>query len=149
MRGNSLRGNKHLLRGGLFERLSRETDDYDGPNTYHDEVDSVLSSIRRNLNNILNTHTGNSQSSSDLGVGDFNDAQSSSINLSKTVCTDIKRSIEGYEPRVTNVVVAQVVDRDSPLRLHFKITGNVLFFDKNKTIEFDLLLEKGRSCRVL
>lgn len=148
MRDNSLRGNKHLLRGGLFERLSRQRNDYDGPSVYHDLEDSMLSSIKRNLNNILNTRAGNALSSVGLGVGDFNDAQSSTINLSKTVCTDIKATIEGFEPRVSNVSVAQIMERDSPLRLHFKITGDVLLKDRSKVIEFDLLLEKGRSCKV-
>jgi len=89
---SKLRGRSHLLRGGLFERLARQSDEGAYIPLHQSEMDALLSSIKKNLNNILNG--------------------------------------------------------SDPLGLKFLIVGDVSFESKTHTLEFNLLIDKGRSCKI-
>lgn len=148
MAQRSRRGQKHLLRGGLFQRLEREEDAYEGPKSYDTHIDALVGSIKDHLNWMLNTHTGGSQSSIEVGLDDFNGAQVNSSNMKKEISDNIKTTIETYEPRIRNVDAMLLPNQHDPLSIRVVIHGDVHFADKAERIEFDLNFEKGKRCAI-
>ena len=138
----------YSLRGGLFERLARQTDEGSYMPLHQNEVDSILASIKRNLNNILNTRGGGALSTPKLGVGDFNDAEANSVNILKSISQDIRSIIEKFEPRIKDLDIHALNDAADPLRLQFTISGVVSFENKSHTLEFNLLIDKGNKCKI-
>ncbi|MEG5635635.1 type VI secretion system baseplate subunit TssE [Enterobacter bugandensis] len=106
-----------------------------------DDTDDLVASLRRNLQAILNTRSGNAQSCPELGIIDFNDATGSSVEVYTAICKAIKRCIEDYEPRISRAeIMAQPNDAD-PLTLYFLVKTYVSFEDRESIINFNLRID--------
>ncbi len=122
----------------LFERIQGNDVGFSRHARNHD----LLVSIKNNLNQVLNTHPGNSQSAPALGVVDMNDATASTSDFRLAVEHAISRCIEDYEPRIAHVQVhAGLTDNTDPLTLTFNILAHVNFDDVNDVIEFNIYLD--------
>ncbi len=90
------------------------------------EEDLIVNSIILNLSNILNTKTGSAQTVPDLGTPDFTNflgkPKSEHFEEMKRI---IKRVIEKYEPRLSNVKLEDIPDDNDPFSLQFRIEGIV------------------------
>ena len=148
MARRSQRGHKHLLSGGLFQRLERQEDAYEGDAPYTNHIDALVGSIKEHLNWMLNTHTGASPSAMKVGLDDFNGAQVNSSNMKKEISDNIKKTIETYEPRIKNVEATLIPNQHDPLTIRVVISGDVHFANQSERIEFDLRFEKGKRCRI-
>lgn len=114
----------------LFERIQNHDSD--------DAIDhSLVNSIKRNLNKILNERPGSCQSANLLGVTDLNDATMSTTELNSLICSSIRQCIEDYEPRITTTTITSKPNYDDPLTLMFAVTA---FIGKER-IEFDIKLD--------
>ncbi len=131
----------------LFERLEADSKPISlsqGP-----ESSEVLRSIKRNVSNILNTRVGESLSSPTLGLVDFNDATAATLDLSIRIKLSIKRCLEEFEPRLTNVNVLVIKDEAEPLNLRFSVAAVVNTSAIHEKVKIDLLLDNNRKYRVI
>ncbi|MFM2484452.1 type VI secretion system baseplate subunit TssE [Celerinatantimonas yamalensis] len=131
----------------FFERLdadSQKRSVTQGPN-----VCDVLKSIKCNVANILNTRMGESLSSPELGLVDFNDAMLGSTDLAMFVRLAIRRCIERYEPRLCNLDVHVLQDPDQPLDLRFQVFANIHRGALHESVQIELVLENSRKYKVL
>ncbi len=131
----------------LFERLETGVDSISlsqGPDALE-----VLRSIKRNVSNILNTRLGESQSSPNLGLIDFNDASIKSLDLSVQIKRSIKYCLENFEPRLTNVDVTVFKDEMDPLNLRFSITAVINIAAIHEKVKIELLLDNNKKYRVI
>lgn len=127
----------------LFERIeeSRATQSVD-------DNQDLVASLKRNLQAILNTRSGNAQSCPELGIIDFNDATGSTVEVYVAICKAIKRCIEDYEPRISRAeVIAQPNDTD-PLTLYFLVKSYVSFEDRERVINFNLRIDGNHKYKL-
>lgn len=115
-----------------------------GPNSF-----DVMSSIKRNISNVLNTRIGGSASAPNLGLIDFNDATLEAVDLSKTIRLAIQRSLDSYEPRLKNIMVHRISDFNNDLLLRFQISAQLNHDAIHEKVELNLMLDQNRKYRVL
>ncbi len=130
----------------LFERLEADAKPISlskGPKSAE-----VLRSIKRNVANILNTRVGESLSSPELGLVDFNDASTETLDLSILIKQSIKDCLTKFEPRLTGVEVQELVDESDPLNLRFTVAAFVNSSAIHEKVQIDLLLDNNRKYRV-
>lgn len=123
----------------LFERIQGK-DKYSSP-SYHSGLKNFVESIKNNLNNILNTHPGTSQSAVELGIMDLNDATSTASDIYQRISQIIRECIINFEPRIVDVKVIPIPNDEQPLTLFFYVVATVSFQDCNKDIAFNLHLD--------
>jgi type VI secretion system protein len=135
--------------GSLFERL-----DLDLPprrsRTRRDVAAERVRAIKRQLEWILNSRQGSSQSSPGLGLRDLNDAAIGSVDLRQQVCLDIHSAVAQYEPRARVIDVKPLADTETSLELGFRLVCMVPLNNKEEQVEIDLLFHhQGRQVRVM
>lgn len=124
----------------LFERIQGK-ESYSFPNNREQEL---LNSIKRHLNEVLNSRPGACQCAVDLGVTDLNDATASTSDFRKSIEQSIKDCIESYEPRISTVTVQSLINHGDPLLLSFHIRAHVNFDNIGDVIEFNIQLDNNR-----
>lgn len=129
----------------FFERLGRDTD---LPSTGVESIEHVIASIKRNISGLLNTRVGESQSCPELGLFDFNDANSGSFDLGVRIKAGIKACIERFEPRLTQLDIRVLHDDTCPFSLRFHIHGKISVKSIKEKVEIDLVLDSNRTYRV-
>lgn len=121
----------------LFERIQKNDDSLPSFS-----LEIFVSSIKNNLNNILNTHPGTSQSAQQLGIIDLNDATSNSIDIYNEIAEIIKSCILNFEPRIVEIKVNPKPNEYQPLTLFFYVEAVVCFREYHRMISFNLHLDK-------
>ncbi|HDS1200594.1 TPA: type VI secretion system baseplate subunit TssE [Shewanella algae] len=130
---------------GFFERLGAERQRGYGDSS----LDAVVDSIKRNVSHILNTRIGESQSCPELGLFDFNDASSGSVDLGLRMRNGIKACLSRFEPRLTDIDVSVLFDEGNPMNLRFHIYGSIRVASNKDKLKIDLLLDNSRRYRVV
>ncbi len=135
-------------RGSLFERL-----DPDHPprrtRTRQEMAAERIRAIKRQLEWILNSRQGSSQSSPGLGLRDLNDAAIGAVDLRQQVCLDIHAAVAAYEPRARVVEVKPLPGADASLNLGFRLVCRVPVNNLEEQVEISLLFHhQGRQVRV-
>lgn len=120
----------------LFERIQKV--EINSPSV---NLRDFVNSIKHNLNNILNTHPGTSQSAKELGVMDLNDATSSAVDIYQKIAEIIKFCILNYEPRIIDVNISPLPNEQQPLTLYFYVEATVSFQDYCRFISFNIHLD--------
>jgi type VI secretion system protein len=129
----------HIIQGSFFERLDsklpliRSVDD-------SNHLVAIVASVKNNLQWMLNSRQGCSQSSPDLGLDDFNDSVGGITDFTIKVSNNIKQTIEQYEPRIKIHDVNFSPNRDDPMRLSFRIEGTLLIKHKKRDVLIELVL---------
>lgn len=135
---------RNRFSGSLFERIRRA-----GDGVMHiANAKAFRQSICLNLQNILNSRCGSCQGTPELGIIDFNDAASSTIDFATAISGAIQDCILHYEPRVTQVSVSAVSHQNTPLDLHFHLTAWVSLDGISDILEFDLSLDNHQYFRM-
>ncbi|MGK4627148.1 type VI secretion system baseplate subunit TssE, partial [Raoultella ornithinolytica] len=117
----------------LFERIEESK-----TTRSSDDTNDLVGSLKRNLQAILNTRSGNAQSCPELGIIDFNDATGSSVEVYSAICRAIKRCIEDYEPRISRAEIIAQPNEADPLTLYFLVRSYVSFEEHESIINFNL-----------
>ncbi|TKV11686.1 type VI secretion system baseplate subunit TssE [Citrobacter sp. wls619] len=124
--------------GSLFERISEAAN----PSSYQNPKEARVRSIRRNLQQILNTRSDSCYGSPELGIIDLNDETLASSDFRREIRKTISECILRYEPRIADAVVTAVIpDEYAPLELRFHIVATVDFSEASDMFEFDILLD--------
>lgn len=127
----------------LFERLGN--DESRPRSIAHDaQISDRIEAIKANLERILNTRQGCSQSSPDEGLTDFNDAALGSRDLTRKICEDIRRAITQGEPRTSLKDIRFLPDPYDPTALNFRIDCLVPVKNRREIIEIDLVMNAGQ-----
>ena len=138
-----------LGRGSLFERLNPDAPlqrSLQGRNNVAERVQG----IKRQIESLLNTRQGCSQSSPEFGLPDFNDSASGSADLLIRLARSIRDSIEAYEPRVLVRDIRFVPNPDAPLELNFRLDCVMPVDNSGEILESDLVMTgHNRHYRVL
>ena len=134
-----------LFAVSFFQRLGA---DIDQPTSGVESIEYVIASIKCNISGLLNTRVGESQSCPELGLFDFNDASSGSLDLGNKIKADIKACIERFEPRLSQIDISVLHDNTCPFSLRFYIDGNINVKSVNEKVEIDLFLDSNRTYRV-
>lgn len=129
----------------FFQRLGDENEQ---ASNGVESLECVISSIKRNISVLLNTRIGESQSCPELGLFDFNDANSGSFDLGVRIKVGIKTCIERFEPRLSHLDIRVLHDSTCPFSLRFHIHGNINVKTAQEKIEIDLFLDSNRTYRV-
>ncbi|HAT3905367.1 TPA: type VI secretion system baseplate subunit TssE [Citrobacter koseri] len=121
----------------LFDRLDEAT----GLRSPSFGIQAVRDSIKRNLNNVLNTRPGSCQSTPEMGISDPGSEELTRGNFQDAQIEKIKACIELYEPRIAQVDVAiGDPDENSPLDLCFQVTVFVDIEGLKNVLEFNVHL---------
>lgn len=133
------------MQGSLFERVGNAA----GKSRRLSSPGQLLQSIRRNLENVLNTRSGSCYGSPDLGIPDLNDDALVSSDFRKEIGRGIRSCILRYEPRLVYVTVGTAMPDDAaPQELRFHIVAQVSFNDARDLLEFEILLDNCHHYRV-
>lgn len=112
------------------------------------ETEDLVASLKRNLQAILNTRSGNAQSCPELGIIDFNDATGSSVEVYTAICKTIKRCIEDYEPRISRAEIIAQPNENDPLTLYFLVTLYVSFEECESVVNFNLRIDGNHKYKL-
>jgi type VI secretion system protein len=129
----------------FFQRLG---DENEHASNGVESIEYVIASIKRNISGLLNTRVGESQSCPELGLFDFNDANSGSFDLGVRIKAGIKTCIERFEPRLSHLDIRVLHDSTCPFSLRFHIHGKINVKTAQEKIEIDLFLDSNRTYRV-
>ena len=113
-----------------------------------DDTNDLVDSLKRNLQAILNTRSGNAQSCPELGSIDFNDATGSSVEVYSAICRAIKRCIEDYEPRISRAEIIAQPNEADPLTLYFLVRSYVSFEERESIINFNLRIDGNHKYKL-
>lgn len=113
-----------------------------------DDTNDLVDSLKRNLQAILNTRSGNAQSCPELGIIDFNDATGSSVEVYSAICRAIKRCIEDYEPRIRRAEIIAQPNEADPLTLYFLVRSYVSFEERESIINFNLRIDGNHKYKL-
>ncbi|CAK7051960.1 hypothetical protein CUZ56_01731 [Saezia sanguinis] len=133
---------RSLGNSSLFDRLGSE-DERPRSVSQQGQLAHRIEAIKRNLERMLNTRQGCSQSSPHDGLMDFNDAVLGSSDLMQRIGEDICRVIREGEPRVVVRRVHSIPNPHMPIELNFRIDCLVPVKDKRELVEIDLIMNDG------
>lgn len=108
-------------------------------------VSDLIRSIKKNIELVLNSKEGCTLCAPDFGLKDFNDATATTRSLSQTIISDIRVSLERYEPRVRITRIEYIPDVYDVLQLNFRITCVVLLKQKNELTELNIILDSSNK----
>ena len=113
------------------------------------EVEVLVDSVKRQLDQILNTRPGNCRSAPDLGVIDLNDATPGSADIKGRIREAIRQCIRRYEPRIVHVDVRSPDYQSSPLEMSFMVTAHVRLEHIDHVTSFNVHMDSHRHYRMV
>ncbi|MGH1409521.1 MAG: type VI secretion system baseplate subunit TssE [Aeromonas sp.] len=113
------------------------------------EIDELVESVKRQLEQILNTRPGNCRSAPDLGVIDLNDATQGSADIKGRIREAIRQCIRRYEPRIVHVDVRSPDYQSSPLEMSFLVTAHVRLEHIDHVTSFNVHMDSHRHYRMV
>ncbi|TCP91170.1 type VI secretion system protein [Cricetibacter osteomyelitidis] len=130
---------------GFWTRLKATSTETDSIilQTGHEIIDELISSIKQNIELVLNSKQGCTLCAPTFGLKDFNDATANTHSLSQTVIGDIRQNIDRYEPRVRISRIEYVPDQYDVLQLNFRITCTVLLKRQSELTELNIILDSA------
>ncbi|OOF41276.1 MULTISPECIES: type VI secretion system baseplate subunit TssE [Rodentibacter] len=108
-------------------------------------VSDLIRSIKKNIELVLNSKEGCTLCAPDFGLKDFNDATATTHSLSQTIISDIRSSLDRYEPRVRITRIEYIPNIYDVLQLNFRITCIVLLRQKNELTELNIILDSSNK----
>lgn len=113
------------------------------------EVDELVDSVKRQLDQILNTRPGNCRCAPELGVIDLNDATQGSADIKGRIREAIRQCIRRYEPRIVHVEVRSPDYQASPLEMTFQVTAHVRLEQLEQVTSFNVHMDSHRHYRMV
>ncbi|PJG57725.1 type VI secretion system baseplate subunit TssE [Aeromonas cavernicola] len=113
------------------------------------EVEDLIDSVKRQLEQILNTRPGNCRSAPDLGVVDLNDANQGSADIKGRIREAIRQCIRRYEPRIIHVEVTSADYQTSPLEMSFQVKAHVRLDHIEQVTSFNVHMDSHRHYRMV
>lgn len=129
----------------LFDRISGA----DASIPPAQEMDRLVSSVKRQLERVLNTRRGSCRSAPDLGVVDLNDSTQSSDDTGGRIREAIRHCIREYEPRIDGVEVFAVDNTTAVPGMAFRVNASVRLDTLEQAASFDIHMDSNRHYRMM
>lgn len=129
----------------LFDRIRGERLD----SSPHSEIEELIDSVKRQLDQILNTRPGNCRSAPELGVIDLNDATQGSADIKGRIREAIRQCIRRFEPRIVHVDVCSSDFQASALEMSFQVTAHVRLEHIEQITSFNVHMDSHRHYRMV
>lgn len=113
------------------------------------ESEELIASVKRQLEQVLNTRPGNCRSAPELGVIDLNDATQGSADIKGRIREAIRQCIRHYEPRIIQVDVRSPDHQASPLEMSFQVTAHVRLEHIEQVTSFNVHMDSHRHYRMV
>ncbi|TNH83455.1 type VI secretion system baseplate subunit TssE [Aeromonas sobria] len=113
------------------------------------EVEELVESVKRQLEQILNTRPGNCRSAPELGVLDLNDATLGRADIKGRIREAIRQCIRRYEPRIIHVDVRSPDYQASPLEISFQVTAHVKLEHIEQVTSFNVQMDSHCHYRMV
>ncbi|UYU30671.1 type VI secretion system baseplate subunit TssE [Siccibacter colletis] len=113
------------------------------------QLTALISSVKRQLDRVLNTRPGNCRSAPDLGVIDLNDATQGSADIRSRIREAIRQCICDYEPRIVQVEVSFSDNVSTPLEMAFRVTAHVRLDELEQVTSFNVHMDSHRHYRMI
>lgn len=113
------------------------------------DVEQLIGSVKRQLDQVLNTRPGSCASAPDLGVIDLNDATQGRADIKGRVREAIRQCIRRYEPRITHVEVRTPDYQDDPLEISFQVTAHIRLENLEQIASFNVHMDNHRHYRMV
>ena len=144
--------NDRVLRRSVLDRLLQSGEPE--PRNWHESVRALKASVLRDIDWLLNTRrtidpVGDElpelqQSVYHYGLPDLTSLSTDSASARKQVLRHIEACIEQFEPRLSNVRVAEAVtEGEGGRRVRFVVEGMLRLHPDPEPISFDTVLEAG------
>ncbi|OOF61943.1 type VI secretion system baseplate subunit TssE [Rodentibacter pneumotropicus] len=132
---------------GFWDRIKTISQDADviKRKTEAETVSDLIRSIKKNIELILNSKEGCTLCAPDFGLKDFNDATATASSLSQAIISDIRSSLERYEPRIRVTRIEYTPDMYDVLQLNFRVTCIVLLKQKSELTELNIILDSSNK----
>lgn len=130
----------------LLERLRsmENTPDARVERRYARMVNSIIGHLQR----MLNTHQGSVPIADDYGIPDITNAPGEGfLETTKRIERTLQQVIMKYEPRLTNVRLSLLSDKDEVLTLRFKMEA-VLMEDRSTPVVFETVVSSEGKVNV-
>ncbi|QWT40047.1 type VI secretion system baseplate subunit TssE [Dickeya dadantii] len=129
----------------LFDRIRGE-ERRSSPET---ELEDLIESVKRQLDQVLNTRPGSCRSAPELGVIDFNDATHGGADIRGKIREAIRQCICRFEPRIVHVDVSASDYLSNPLEMSFQVTAHVRLEDLEQVTSFNIHMDSHRHYRMM
>jgi type VI secretion system protein len=128
----------------LWERLAQAPTEPE--RTLHIQTDQAVDSVLGHLRRMFNVRQGSVPAAPTYGLPDFNDLVFQFPDAIVQIQRAIRICIEQYEPRLHNVRVHYVEDKDDPLHLRFEIRAELVVETERAPVYFETALDaSGRA----
>ncbi len=129
----------------LLERL--EHPDHPSERELVESEDHLIESIQANLQRVINARRGFAPVAPDYGLSDLSDLTGFGSSIPR-VEEEIRKLVERYEPRLTNVKVRFLARQEQRFILQFDITGQMSLGSKNRPALFRSIVEPSGEMTV-
>ncbi|MGL5499583.1 MAG: type VI secretion system baseplate subunit TssE [Plesiomonas shigelloides] len=129
----------------LFDRIRGETVTV-SPDK---ELETLIVSVKKQLDCVLNTRPGSCRSAPELGVIDLNDATQGSADIRGWIREAIRQCIRRYEPRIVHVDVQSADSLMNPLEMSFQVTAHVRLENIEQVTSFNIHMDNHRHYRMV
>ncbi|HFD2063951.1 TPA: type VI secretion system baseplate subunit TssE [Serratia marcescens] len=129
----------------LFDRIRGE----DTAISPTQETDRLVSSVKRQLERVLNTRCGSCRSAPELGVVDLNDSTQSRADAGGRIREAIRHCIREYEPRIVGVEVFAVDNTAAVPGMAFRVNASVHLDTIEQVASFDIHMDSNRHYRMM
>ncbi|GLR35393.1 type VI secretion system baseplate subunit TssE [Pseudomonas plecoglossicida] len=132
------------VQGSLFDRLTADPAQRCS-RTQQSAAGERIRAIKNNLEQLLNSRRGGSQSCPALGLPDMNDAAAGQLELRNQICREIQELVASFEPRVLVTDVRPLAAGEHPQGLCFRLHCRVPLEDAAEQVEIDLLVHQRQQ----
>lgn len=129
----------------LFDRIRGEG----SPPSPGTDVEVLVESVKRQLDQVLNTRPGSCRSAPELGVVDLNDATQAGADIRGRIREAIRQCIRRYEPRIVHVEVRSPDEQANPLEMSFQVTAHVRLEHIEQVASFNIHMDSHRHYRMV
>jgi len=108
----------------------------------------VAESVLRHLERLLNVRQGSVLTRPDYGLPDISSLTRAHADANVEFRLAIKRALEDFEPRLSQITVSPESNEGDQLTLRFKITARLLFKGMTKPVYFRTRMDDDGKFRV-
>jgi len=109
----------------------------------------LLDDVLRHLRDLFNERQGSTPTRPDYGMMDINSLAHRFPQTISTLRAEIKRQIETFEPRLSDVAVRHVPQPDLPLGLVFAVTATLVTPDRKQRVTVETTVGADGQVRVV
>lgn len=107
------------------------------------DLGRLAQSVLRNLERLLNSRHGDAPACPDYGIPSLEDVLHGGSDALRELTSEIKKSIENYEPRLRSVRVRIVPRSEEDTLLRFDVNAELAVGGKRSRVHFETRIENS------